>query len=101
MRTAQSAGFCRPVGRFLQIGSRKPLTRPAVELVLFVSRERRRQHDKHQDIKRPPVRGGVGPSGSASPFFIAVRKVRISSHGPGLLFARMRNNLSINVSRDA
>lgn len=27
--------------------------------------------DQHQDLKRPPVRGGVGPSGSASPFFVS------------------------------
>jgi hypothetical protein len=27
--------------------------------------------DEHQDFKRPPVRGGVGPSGSASPFFVS------------------------------
>jgi hypothetical protein len=27
--------------------------------------------DKHQDFKRPPVRGGVGPSGPASPFFVS------------------------------
>lgn len=26
--------------------------------------------DEHQDIKRPPVRGGVGSSESASPFFV-------------------------------
>ena len=50
----------------------KPFLSLAGELVLVVSRERSRQHDTQQDIKRPPVRGGVGPSGSASPFFVAI-----------------------------
>ena len=37
---------------------------------------RQRQLDTQPDIKRPPVRGGVGPSGSASPFFVPTRERR-------------------------
>jgi hypothetical protein len=41
--------------------------------MVLVYEERRQQPDSQRDIKRPPVRGGVGPSGSASPFFMRSR----------------------------
>lgn len=44
---------------------------PVGRLRLSVSGGRDQQQDSQPDIKRPPVRGGVNPSGLASPFFLS------------------------------